>query len=374
MRLFFVKNSIDFLIPHQDLFSVKSNIKNILFILVSFTIGFSILYYIYTNYNEAYIAQCIKDGIALEDCNLLQKLKDDFFSANPFWIFVSLVCFTLSNVSRAMRWNLLLKPLGYQPKLYNSFFAVAITYFVNLFIPRMGEVARAAALNRAENVPVEKAMGTIVLGRVIDVIMLLLFIGVAFLLEYDTLWTWLNANMADEESGGLFSNPIVLGLLGSGVLGLVLFFVFKKKIEQTAIYKKVVQLFLGFWEGILSIRKLESPGQFIFHSLFIWTMYFAMNYFCFFAFEPTENLAPIVALMVFVFGAFGIVIPSPGGMGSYHWLVIAALGIYGVNQYDAFSFANIVFFSIQIFCNVFIGILSIILLFVLNRKTNVASE
>ena len=77
-------------------------------------------------------------------------------------------------------------------------------------------------------------------------------------------------------------------------------------------------------------------------------MYYMMTYLCFFAFAPTAHLAPIAALTVFVFGTFGIVIPSPGGMGTYHVLATAALVIHGVNSNDAFSFANIMFFSIQI--------------------------
>lgn len=348
---------------------MKNTIRNIIFIIVSFTVGFTILYYIFSNYNEAYLAECAIKGIAKEECDFLQKIKVDFWSVNPLWVITALLAFTLSNVSRAMRWNLTLAPLGYQPKLYNSIIAVFITYFVNLFIPRMGEVARAAALNHAEKIPVEKAMGTIVLGRIMDVIMLLVFIAIAFLLEYDTLWTWLNENMEiDKKGGGLFSNLIFLVALSLGILGFAVFIVFRKKIMETTIYKKIVALVLGFWEGIVSVRKLASPGQFIFHTVFIWIMYFVMNYLFFFSFEPTSDLSPVVALMVFVFGAFGIVIPSPGGMGTYHWLVIAALGIYGVNQYDAFSFANIAFFSIQIFCNIAFGLISIALLFLLNRN------
>lgn len=349
---------------------MKNIIRNIIFIIVSFTIGYTILTYIYDIYNTAYLEELKQNGVSTEGRNLLQKLKTDFLSANVFWIMMTLTCFTLSNVSRAMRWNLLLKPLGYQPKLYNSFIAVVITYFVNLFIPRMGEVARAAALNKAENVPVEKAMGTIVVGRMMDVIMLLLFIGLAFLLEYDTLWKWFNENMGTNDGGsGLLSNPFVLGVIGLGVLVLSVFLIFRKKIMQTTIYKKIVSIVMGFWEGLLSIKKLEQPGMFIFHTVFIWVMYFVMNYLCFFAFEPTAHLSPVVGLMVFVFGAFGIVIPSPGGMGTYHWLVIQALAIYGINEIDGFSFANIAFFSIQIFCNITIGIIAIILLFALNRKT-----
>jgi len=343
---------------------MNKTIRNILFIIVSFTIGFTILYFIYSNFNEAYIEQCKLDGIPMEECDFLQKLKDDFWSANWFWVFAAILCFTLSNVSRAVRWNMLLKPLGYTPKLYNSFFSVVITYFVNLFIPRMGEVMRAAALNYAEKVPVEKSMGTIVLGRIMDVVMLLLCIGLALILEYDNLWGWLQENTGGKNP---LKNPIILGLLGAGTLGLVLFFIFKKRIEQFSIYKKIEKLVIGFWEGLISIRKLESPGWFIFHTVFIWVMYFVMNYLFFFSFVPTEHLSPVVGLMVFVFGAFGIVIPSPGGMGTYHWLVIQALGIYGINQFDGLSFANIAFFSIQLFANILIGITAVVLLFLMNR-------
>jgi uncharacterized membrane protein YbhN (UPF0104 family) len=103
-------------------------------------------------------------------------------------------------------------------------------------------------------------------------------------------------------------------------------------------------------------------------------MYFLMNYLFFFSYEPTTELAPVVALMVFVFGAFGIVIPSPGGMGTYHWLVIQALAIYGISEINGFAFANIAFFSIQIFCNIAMGIIATILLFTLNREKNVSTN
>ena len=97
-------------------------------------------------------------------------------------------------------------------------------------------------------------------------------------------------------------------------------------------------------------------------------MYFLMTYFCFFAFAPTAHLPPVVALVVFVFGGWGIVIPSPGGMGTYHFLVQTALMMYGVRGDDAFSWANIAFFSIQLGNNVLLGILSLIFLPALNRN------
>ena len=93
-----------------------------------------------------------------------------------------------------------------------------------------------------------------------------------------------------------------------------------------------------------------------------------MTYLCFFAFEPTSHLGLKAGLLVFVFGAFGFVIPAPGGMGSYHVLVMAALALYGINQIEAFSFVNIAFFSVQIFCNILFGLLALAVLPAINKE------
>jgi uncharacterized membrane protein YbhN (UPF0104 family) len=74
--------------------------------------------------------------------------------------------------------------------------------------------------------------------------------------------------------------------------------------------------------------------------------------------------------MVFVFGTLGFVAPSPGGMGTFHALVIAGLALYGIGGADAFSDANIAFFAIQIFYNIAAGLLALALLPVLNRKSD----
>ena len=135
----------------------------------------------------------------------------------------------------------------------------------------------------------------------------------------------------------------------------------------TNLFKKVADLLKGFWDGILSVKKLENPPLFIFYTIMIWVAYYVMYYMYLPAFGPTEHLGFVVALMVFVFGAFGIVIPSPGGMGSYHALVIAALAIYGITGSDAFSFANFSFFATQ-FVNIVFGLAAIILLPTINKK------
>ncbi|MBK7636344.1 MAG: hypothetical protein IPJ13_20320 [Saprospiraceae bacterium] len=89
--------------------------------------------------------------------------------------------------------------------------------------------------------------------------------------------------------------------------------------------------------------------------------------FCIFTFSPTAHLGPIEGLVAFVFGSLGILIPTPGGMGSFHYLMGEALSMYGISGADAFSFANIVFFSINIFLPIVFGLLALIILPAVNK-------
>ncbi|MEZ4980194.1 MAG: lysylphosphatidylglycerol synthase transmembrane domain-containing protein [Saprospiraceae bacterium] len=135
------------------------------------------------------------------------KILSDFASVNYWWILAILFVYFISNISRTMRWKMLLKPLGYQPGYLNMYFTIMLGYFANLGLPRMGEVVRAGALSRYEKLPAEKVMGTIVTDRVFDLISLLLVVGLAFLLEFDTLWGWLSENASTGEKIGFLPKP-----------------------------------------------------------------------------------------------------------------------------------------------------------------------
>ena len=123
----------------------------------------------------------------------------------------------------------------------------------------------------------------------------------------------------------------------------------------------------GFYDGIMSVRRISNIPLFIFHTIAIWFLYYLMQYLAFFSFAPTENLGPVAGLVVFAFGSLGIVVPTPGGMGSFHFLTAEALAIYGIQGADAFTYANIVFFSIQIFANIIFGTISLIVLPMYNK-------
>ena len=345
---------------------VKRYIINFLKFLVFLGIGVGILYLVYRQQNAAFQEDCALKGISAEQCSLFQKVVTDFQGANYWWILMVLLAFTISNASRALRWRMLIRPLGYKPRLANAFFATVLGYFANLALPRLGEIVRGATLSQYEKIQVEKVMGTIVADRVFDVISILLVTALAFLLAFDNIWQFVQENVS--LAGRLqHAGSLILGMGVFALAVIALAWLFRRRIASSKLYHRVADIAMGFWEGIKTVRQLDRPGLFLFHSLNIWLMYYLMTYLCFFAFEPTSGLSPLAGLVVFVFGGWGIVIPSPGGMGTYHFLAQTALAIYGVSGDDGFSWANISFFSIQLGCNVFIGILALLLLPPINR-------
>lgn len=341
---------------------MKTFIRNLLKFLGFLGLGLSIMYLLYRSQNKAYQAQCALDGVPAEDCSLIDKVLTDFANANYFWLLMVILLFMISNLSRTARWHMLIRPLGYQPRFVNGLGAIMIGYFANLGIPRIGEVARAGVLARYEKIEVEKVMGTIVVDRIIDVLSILIVTVLALILQYRQIWSAVR-DLLD------LSTLIKLGVAGAIALliSVALFFLFRKKLEQTRIYQKIVSILKGFVEGLATVRQLDRPWLFLLHSVNIWLMYYLLNYLCFFAYEPTSDLSPLVGLVTFVFGGWGIVIPTPGGMGSYHFLVQVALGIYGVSSPDSFSYAMIAFITVQIGASAIFGLISLLLLPFINQ-------
>ncbi len=328
------------------------------------SVGSAILWLVYRHQARAYEAQCALDGIPAAECSLMAKIAADFAGVRYGWIALVLLAFLASNLSRQVRWQLLLEPMGYRVRPLNGFLSIMLGYFANLGFPRIGEVVRGGTLARYERIPVEKVMGTIVVDRALDFVSLFLVMALALLLEYDTIAAFVRTRVALPELGLWSHRWLWGGMAGVVLVGAVSW----RRRRRWPLWRKVAAMARGFAQGLASIGKVRRPFSLIAHSLNIWFMYFLMTWLAFFAFEPTSHLPAVAALLVFVFGSLGIVVPSPGGMGTYHAMVIAALALYGVAGEDAFSFANILFFSINIGCNVLFGVLALVLLPLLNGR------
>jgi uncharacterized membrane protein YbhN (UPF0104 family) len=376
--------------------STASIVKSLLKFLLFLGVGIGILYFVYQNQEAGFQKECaFKNEFDCEgkctETSLLNKMFNDFAAADLFWLLMVCIAFMISNLSRSLRWVLLIRQLDgggkYHPKWYNAFFTTMIGYLVNLALPRAGEFARPATLAQYEKLPLDKLFGTIVTDRIMDMLMLLLVVGLTFLLQFQNIYNFLSGKAAEppkcnvplpvaEAGSSIPWGWIFIGLFIMGVLGLALIWLLRERLRKLTIYKKIEGMVFNFADGIKTIFALRRGDllQFFFHTIVIWTMYFLMTYLCFFAYAPTAHLGIMAALLAFVFGSFGILIPSPGGMGTYQIAVTAALVIFGIAKADAFAFSNILFFTINIFCNVAFGLLAYILLPILNRSTKVESR
>ena len=305
-----------------------------------------------------------------------QKILDSFKNANYLWVGVSMLISFLSHFLRAYRWNYLLRPLGYKTTLTNATGAVLIGYFANYGLPRMGEITRCTLVKKYDNVPFEVALGTVITERIIDMLLLIFIFFLTLLAQFSQLKDLTLKyiyNPMTQKLGGISGNPVKLTVflvIGCGVI--TVFLMFRKKMTSL-LRGKFGNILLGFAKGLSSIKDMENKFQFIGLSLGIWACYFYGLYVCFFAFEATEHLSQGIALVLLLFGTFGVIF-TPGGLGVYPAIVGGLLLYYGIEQITAFAFPWMIWTS-QFILIIVLGLLSLILLPIINKsQTNVISS
>lgn len=303
--------------------------------------------------------------------NKLGEELDRMLSADFTWIGLAVLCAFTAHLSRAARWNMLIKPLGFNPRLMNSFFSVMFGYAANTLVPRAGEVSRCVLLNRAEKVPVAKLIGTVVAERIFDLFALALFLLVVFLVEFElmsqTVLDLLGKKTGDGEPYIRWQGIVVL--LIAAVVG----YFFLRAILRTKIGNKFKELLGGLQEGVRTVLKMENAWIFILHTILIWVMYFFMAYLCFFAVPETAHLGFKAGLTTFALASLGFIAPVPGGTGTYQYMFILAVGLYGVGKTDAGTTANIAFSANTLF-NLFIGGISYIIVVFMYKKPEAAEK
>ncbi len=300
--------------------------------------------------------------------SLIYELKN----VNLKWVLLIAIASILSHVWRAIRWQMLLnsdfsaneeKPV----RFVNAFLAVFVAYFVNMAIPRLGEVSRCVVISENENRNFITVLGTVISERVIDLLCLTIFIVLCFFVEFDKIYVFFNSSEI-KESLSIFTNIWFLGILlliiGLGIMALVS--AIKGRWNHIKFAKFISDLIIKFWKGFKSIKDINKPFLFVFHSLFIWFLYFVVMYLSFLAIDGYEHLGVGAAFVLFVVGSLGMLAPTPNGIGAYHFMIIQALLLYGIANEKAVVFALIIH-SFSTIIIVLGGLLSFILLPIVNR-------
>ena len=303
-------------------------------------------------------------------------IRNALANANYWLILPITVSLLLSHYSRAMRWKILMEPLGYKPRTSNTYLAVLIGYLANLAAPRLGEVLKCTVLARYEKVPADKLVGTIVAERAFDVLCLIVVIAVTLFMQFDVIGDYISTelNKAIEAKTSNISLTLILILAGALIFFILLvLFIFKRK-SHLSIVVKTRKVLAGIWRGITSVRYLKNKGWFIFHTIFIWTMYLVSIRMGLYALRETSVYGTKEAFSILTTGSLAMIVPAPGqGMGVYPVFVQETLRLYGLDKDLGFAFGNIMW-SVQFFLILVSGFIAVILLPMLNKtKTNAQS-
>ena len=283
-----------------------------------------------------------------------KTLLEYFKNANYWWISLGLFFGILSHLSRAYRWKFMLEPMGYTPRFINSALAVLIGYFVNLAIPRAGEVSRASVMANYENIPFEKGFGTIVAERIADLIMMFLIIGVTLLIQFDFILQLVKEKLDPVK--------IIIGLAVCLIGG---FFFYKYVRKSTkGVGLKIKNFVKSLVEGVTSIFRMKNKWAFIFHTVFIWAMYVLMFWATIPAIEGLQ--VPFGGILVgFIAGGFSIAATN-GGIGLYPLAVAGAFTLFGVPEEPSTAFGSVMW-AAQTAMVILFGGLSFLLLPICNK-------
>ena len=306
------------------------------------------------------------------DAQQIDTVKQAFVRADYTWVIIGPLIGMLSNVVRALRWQMLLKSVGYDTELSNVTHSVFVMYIGNLIFPRLGEVTRCTLIYKTDQVPIDKSIGTMVVERVVDTVTLLLVGLVLMIGQYNILIDFFNKNTAtgfyqlvDKWTHGPMLLLLITSVFVIGGGGLYLLY----RMREHPVVAKVWGFAVGIWQGLISITKLERPWLFVFYSILVWVMYFMMIYVCFRALPETSQLSVWSGMACLFFGAFAF-IATQGGVGAYPPVIGALLVVYGVEYSVGFAFGWLVW-TLQTAAVIIFGLISFMMI---SRKFKVTNS
>lgn len=255
-----------------------------------------------------------------------------------FFITLSAAAIVAADLVRAARAKLLLKSIHYKPRLSMMFYSVMVCYLANLALPRLGEVLRCSFLQRYENVPFQKSLGTVILERAVDLVCWLFLLIVAMLLNNGLL----SQLVVDQETGttlqewfaqkGLsyIGNYLIYIVIAVIALIVIIIRATRNWWQKKPALVKVADFFKGIWHGFVSIKDIPKPWHFVFWTVAMWVFYFFGVYLFFHALPYLQHVGPGAAFTVLVFGTIAFII-SQGGLGAYPLITAGIVMLYGIS-------------------------------------------
>ena len=279
-------------------------------------------------------------GIAVSDIWAHTK------SVKPIPVFLILVSVLLGTFLRSYRWTMLLAPLRSSSEKpigqFNAFYAVLMGYAVNIVLPRGGEVVRLLSICKTERLPWAAVLATMLIDRMLDVTVLAILLGLTLVF----IPTEIMSIIPGLVTGGLV-------LLSAALLGLCVlpfFGTISQRLLNTAVLKrhlpdrfssKLAELATQFDQGAGALRSYTRYPFIALLSVLIWFTYWLNFYLMVFAFGLEDKINAVKCLIIFTIGSVGSLIPTPGSIGSIHYLVkMATVATAQISAEHALAFAT----------------------------------
>lgn len=296
------------------------------------------------------------------------SMKNALKNANYIWILPVILVLLISHYSRALRWKILMKPIGINPSISNTFFSVMIGYFFNLLVPRLGEVMKCTLLAKYEKTPVDKLIGTMVAERAVDLLTLLLIIFITVISQFNTIGGFaldLIQTFLNSKSGNFDVIKILIFVTSIVLFFFIIRFIFFR-FSEVKIISSIKNTFQRILEGVTSIKNVENKPAFIFHSIFIWGLYLLSIRIGFYAMDPVAHLGMSPALSILSIGSLAMIV-TQGGIGAYQLAVQNCLELYNIANIDGLAFGWLIWLAQTIMVLV-TGLICLLLLPIYNNK------
>jgi glycosyltransferase 2 family protein len=266
-----------------------------------------------------------------------EKVVNILKTISIFWLLIYILVWFCSHLVRAYRWKIITQSVKADISILNLFGATMVGYGVNCVVPRLGELYRGLFLGKWENISRTSMVGTIVLERIIDILVLGFSVLISVAIYSGNLLqdiTWLKSTLYL----GFFLIFVLIGFLFLLVrfkekfYNAILIFVGKFSVKGADGLGRIFHLLT---DGFASLKGGKNYAKVAILSGTIMVLYGLTAYFGFYILhmDKIQNVDFSMAWIVMTISAFGVIIPTPGATGSYHLIVIAVLvGIFNFSN------------------------------------------
>lgn len=253
------------------------------------------------------------------------------------WLGASICLILLSNVGRALRWQVMLRPFGHPIGIWRLTSDTAIGLTSGVLLGRVGEVVRPYLIAIQTGLPFSSQAAAWLLERILDLLALLLLCGYALLRIPAYSWR-LGPKIQDTLLAGGYA------LATGGAICLVVLLAFRdparraqKRILGALTFlpqqqqHRAAQILDAFSTGVECTRDPRSLTLLLAYTGIEWAIIVASSFALFRAFQETRRFGITDVLALLAFMTLGSLIQVPGiGGGAQAASIVALTSIYAL--------------------------------------------